>query len=371
MILSRSIAQTLRQYALGFPVIANLAVSKRCQGRCRMCSLWKTYPTEGPELTTDEVKGIVDDLVRGLKVPKIRISSLEPLLRPDIFEIISYIKSRGVTCFLLSNGMDIDRNKARELVSCGLDEIQISVDGVGAVHDDMRGVPGAFESLLQSIRNLKDARFAQGSTMPRLDAVTTITKYNFHQLGEIYGFVRATGFDYYEFRFTIEFPEEVYRATRYRGKIVASRQFVQEDYPMNPSEEQVRSIEPVIDEILKRERRTTLEAMLYPLSKVLNALCRDDSCLFEHHLYMDPDGNVTPCSFLNGVRFGNVRDTPVDRIWKGREHWVFLSYLRRHRFPVCRKICSSYLIHSAGSVKSQVRMRFEELLRNVHLLLNR
>jgi radical SAM protein with 4Fe4S-binding SPASM domain len=335
-----------------------------------MCSLWKMYPTEGPELTTEEVAGVVDDLVRGLRVPKIRISSLEPLLRPDIFEIISYIKSRGVICFLLSNGLDIDRDKARNLVSCDLDEIQISVDGVGEVHDDMRGVPGAFESLLESVHNLKEARSALGKDTPRLDAVTTITKYNYHQLGEIYGFVRTIGFDYYEFRFTIEFPEDVYRATRYKGRVVASGQFVQEDYPMNPSDEQVRSIEPVIDEILRRERRTPLEALLYPFSNVLKVCCRDDSCLFENHLYMDPDGNITPCSFLNGVRFGNVHKTPVDKIWKSREHRVFLSYLRHHRLPVCRKICASYLIHSAGSVKSQVRMRFEELLRNVHLALH-
>ncbi len=115
---------------------------------CRACA--QAQPAIG-ELTTAEVKALIDDIA-ALAAPVFIISGGEPLLRPDIFDIARYAGDRGLRAVMSPNGTLITRQVAREIAAAGIRRISVSIDGSSAArHDGVRGVAGAFDAALAGL----------------------------------------------------------------------------------------------------------------------------------------------------------------------------------------------------------------------------
>ncbi|MEM2970931.1 MAG: radical SAM protein [Candidatus Bathyarchaeia archaeon] len=127
----------------------------QCNLRCKHC-----YEDAGvkkkAELSTDEAKQALDILskIAGVGLPALSFSGGEPLARRDFFELVVYAKKRIGYVSLASNGTLITKDNAKRLRDVGVDYVEISVDGATPqVHDDFRGIPGAFERTLEGVRN--------------------------------------------------------------------------------------------------------------------------------------------------------------------------------------------------------------------------
>ena len=108
------------------PYFAHLAITHRCNLRCRFCHVTQT---RFAELDTASTKRVIDVLDR-MGVAVISISGGgEPLLRHDFDEIINYAASKGLYVKLTSNGT-MPRVKYERLLKSGVEEIGISLDGV-------------------------------------------------------------------------------------------------------------------------------------------------------------------------------------------------------------------------------------------------
>jgi MoaA/NifB/PqqE/SkfB family radical SAM enzyme len=93
-------------------------------------------------------------------VPIIAFSGGEPLMRPDILELMARAHEKGIYVALATNGTLITKPKAAEIKQAGAEYLQISLDGADAVtHDHFRGVDGAFERTLDGIRNAVAEKF--------------------------------------------------------------------------------------------------------------------------------------------------------------------------------------------------------------------
>ncbi len=139
-----------------------LSLTNQCNLRCVMCQI--PQQGGGDELTTDEVKGMVRDALK-LKARVIVFSGGEPLLRKDIFELISFVRAHNLKSCLTSNGTLIDGEAARNLSSAGVNVVNISIEGPEDVHDALRG-KGNFKKALSAINNL--ARYKIEATMATL-----------------------------------------------------------------------------------------------------------------------------------------------------------------------------------------------------------
>jgi heme d1 biosynthesis radical SAM protein NirJ len=102
------------------------------------------------ELTTAEIYAVMDDL-RAFGVPVLILSGGEPLLRPDLFDISRRAKALGFYVGLSSNGTLIDRPMSERIAGVGYDYVGISLDGIGAVHDQFRRQQGAFDAALRGM----------------------------------------------------------------------------------------------------------------------------------------------------------------------------------------------------------------------------
>ena len=85
--------------------------------------------------------------------PSFHFTGGEPFLHEDLMDILAYVGERKCTTALMSNGILITGDIARQLKQLGVSEVQVSMDGMEAVHDDIRG-KGSFRRALVGIENL-------------------------------------------------------------------------------------------------------------------------------------------------------------------------------------------------------------------------
>jgi len=90
---------------------------------------------------------------------------------------------------LATNGTLVNKEVARKIVDAGVRRVSISLDGADAVtHDAFRGIPGAFQSAVQGLRNLKELGMSVQINM-------TIARHNAHQLPAVLDLARNLGAD--------------------------------------------------------------------------------------------------------------------------------------------------------------------------------
>ena len=136
-------------------------VTRRCNLKCVHCYAQANNQAGDDELSTAGGKALIDDLA-GFGVPVLLLSGGEPLVREDLPELAAYAVERGMRAVISTNGTLIPPKTAEVLKSIGLSYVGISLDGMEAVNDRFRGVPGAFNRALEGIRNCQAAGIKVG-----------------------------------------------------------------------------------------------------------------------------------------------------------------------------------------------------------------
>jgi MoaA/NifB/PqqE/SkfB family radical SAM enzyme len=121
----------------------------RCNCRCVMCDIWKL--TDAREITAAELARHLADIQR-FGVEWVVFTGGEPLMHSDLFRLSAMLRERGIRTTILSTGLLLERYAAR--IVEGMDEVIVSLDGPPKIHDQIRRVPGAFDSLDRGVRAL-------------------------------------------------------------------------------------------------------------------------------------------------------------------------------------------------------------------------
>jgi MoaA/NifB/PqqE/SkfB family radical SAM enzyme len=158
-----------------YPYTMTLVVTRRCNGRCQMCSIWRDKTSAS--LSLEQIEHIFSrsdfSFVRSMT-----LTGGEPTLRadlPQLFEILIE-RLRGLEHVLLAvNGLDPPRtvehiSQMLEILDASDNrvrsfDVQISFDGIGWVHDVVRGIPGSF----QNVKATLDQLSALQARFPRLN----------------------------------------------------------------------------------------------------------------------------------------------------------------------------------------------------------
>ena len=131
----------------------HLSLSDRCNLNCTYCYARERVEKRHSLLTLDQYIGIIDDIVGINPNVVFTLTGGEPLLNANCLKIAEHIKSKGASCYLLSNGILIEENNIQR-ISDLFDLVTISVDGPNAqVHSKTRG--DNFERVLHAIDLLR------------------------------------------------------------------------------------------------------------------------------------------------------------------------------------------------------------------------
>ena len=167
------------------PYRMDLALTYRCNNDCAHC--YNDRPRNFAELSTAQWKGILDKLWH-LGIPHIVFTGGEPTLRLDLPELIAHAEANGQITGLNTNGRRLnDPAYVSELVSAGLDHIQITVESHDPqIHDAMVMTRGAWVQTIAGVRNALD-------TPLYVMTNTTMLRHNSPHLAETLDFLAALG----------------------------------------------------------------------------------------------------------------------------------------------------------------------------------
>ena len=142
----------LLQFSVDKKPVVVWNTTRACNLRCVHCYA-QAKASGGPdELTTEQGLALIDDLA-DFGAPVMLFSGGEPLMRPDLTQLIRHTSDKGMRAVISTNGTLITPAKATELKDLGLSYVGISLDGLAAVNDRFRGVDGAFDQAVAGIKN--------------------------------------------------------------------------------------------------------------------------------------------------------------------------------------------------------------------------
>jgi MoaA/NifB/PqqE/SkfB family radical SAM enzyme len=110
----------------GHPVLAHIIPIRRCNLACKYCN---EYDDFSKPLPLDTMKQRIDDLAR-LGTSIVTLSGGEPLLHPELDEIIAHMRKYPIIAGMITNGYLLTADRIKRLNRAGLDHLQISIDNV-------------------------------------------------------------------------------------------------------------------------------------------------------------------------------------------------------------------------------------------------
>ena len=133
------------------PRVIAWEVTRRCPLKCRHCRAGAADVPYERELSTAECLRALDSL--GPRPPMIIWTGGEPMLRPDILELVARATALGVRSVMAPCGMLVTEDRLRALKDAGVMACSFSLDGPDAAsHDAFRGVPGAYDNVTRAMR---------------------------------------------------------------------------------------------------------------------------------------------------------------------------------------------------------------------------
>lgn len=307
------------------PLYVKLKLVWACNLRCAMCNHWRDGAAAPLDLAFYE--SLTDELAE-LGCQKIHLTGGEPLLRPDLERLVARIADRGMRPTATTNGTLLTGDRARALVEAGLRNVNVSLDSPDpAVHDRVRGVPGAWRKTVAGLQHLR-AWLKTG----RLQINTVIGPLNYATLDRLPDLAVALGVDRLNLIPLDEHTPDLQRLDR--AQI--------EDYN--------RRIAPAIARKALAAGLLASEADAYPFGRshadldfssagrYARGYYGDRPCFAPWtHALVDHRGRVSVCCMLpNKPVIGDLRRSSFREIWEGDA----FAALRRTRdlplFEACR-----------------------------------
>ena len=250
------------------------------------------------ELSTAEAKTLLEQIARaGFKI--MIFSGGEPLMRPDIVELVAYAASLGLRPVFGTNGTLITLEMAQKLKAAGAMGMGISLDSMDREkHNKFRKFPGAWEGAVQGMRNCRAAGLP-------FQIHTTVMEWNNHELEALTDFAVAEGAVAHHFFFLVPTG---------RAKTIEAESLRAEAY------------EDTLTRIMKKQQEVEIELkptcapqfLRIAAQMGLKTRFRRGCLAGMAYCIISPRGKVQPCAYLN-MELGDVRQTPFDEIWKNSE----------------------------------------------------
>lgn len=326
----------------------NLELTLACTLRCLHCGS-RAGKARKNELTLKEwtsvAKQIIDLGCRGLTM-----IGGEVFLFSGWEKLAGYFVDHGVEVNIVSNGYQIGRREITQIKKAKLTNIGLSIDGMAENHNRMRGRDDAFSRLQKTLDLLNGEKIEIG-------AVTSLMKFNYPDLGELYAFLLANNVKIWQIQLVSSM-----------GNASASKD-------ERLSRKKIKKIVQFIREKNRARKMLVIaadsigyfddnEAYIRGRS---SAICTWDGCSAGiSNLFIDSVGNVKGCGALYSDVFieGNVRQESLEKIWTDKKSFPynrkFSTDLLAGRCKgckvgeICKGGCRSANYFSTGSLYKSV-----------------
>jgi len=337
------------------PINLTFEMTHLCNLSCYMCDLYGTdAETNSPRsdfykkeelLDADDYQRIIDQ-VKKFK-PSISLTGGEPMLSRHTLPFVAMASDAGLVSTMVSNLALMD-GKEKEVVSSGLRNLTCSLDGVGEMHDYVRGKKGTFEILDRVLKNIIAEKKRQNTELPALQFNVTITGRNQKDLLPVLNYAAEHGVTrvifshlWYWDKPMVEHHNALYKdlapveeqnlnALENLDISVLTAELNKIRQHPNFSKVDVKFLPNIADDELK--------TYYFESEKKVGS---HDHCLSPWmNTRILPNGDVIPC--IDSL-WGNLKNDSFEKIWNSEEAQRFRKALRSPGvFPGCMRCCGLY-----------------------------
>ncbi len=297
---------------------ASIITTYRCPNRCYMCNIWK-YPTKIEEEFKPEILN---------KLPKLSFCNItggEPFVRDDIEDIVAILRKKAKRIVISTNGFFTEKilDIAKKNKDIG---IRVSLEGLAAANDELRGAKGGFEHGLWTLQELQKLGFKD------IGFGITVSDRNAKDMIELYQLAK---------KMDLEFATAVVHNSYYFHKY---------DNEIKNKDEVIACFEELIKDLLKSKKiKNWYRAYFnYGLINYVKGNKRLLPCQAgTENFFLDPYGEIMPCNGMEECLWfqsmGNLKEKTFGEIWNGQKAKEI-----RKKVKNCPKNC--WMIGSAAPV---------------------
>ena len=334
-----------------FPRGITIKPTLACNLRCKMCGFVTSghvFDDPKDSLPLESWESLVDDIAP--HQPYVTLTGGEPLLYPQISELIGCIKRRGMIVTVTTNGSALAK-RAPEFIDHAPDALIVSLDGPSNVHNDVRGAARSFELAVEGIRAVQALRKERRQKNPFLIVNCSVTAYNYRHVEDMVDIAHELRVDALNYQHQWALTHKMAEAHNRRyGDVhpIAIEEIGDIDLPpVDPNE---------VTEIVRRIRRRSAVSNGSTYITFHPDIKGDDiqrwytdphtwvwrrpaACAWLNTDIL-PNGDVEPCP---GVICGNITQERFTDIWNNdafRSHRMRLAEARD--FPICVRCCAFF-----------------------------
>jgi len=274
------------------PLWLVLELTYRCPLQCPWCNNPLDYESYN-ELNTEEWKRVLRE-ARALGSVQLGFSGGEPMLRPDLEELVEEADQLGFYTNLITSGVGLNRERLTKLKEVGLKQVQLSLQSSDKkINDDLVGVE-SFDIKIEVLKMIKEFDFPMVLNVP-------VSRHNIAQVPDIIKLAEEAGVDY------IEFANLQY----YNWALLNRAEFL-------PTREQLEEAENAIIEARKHlGNKMTIYFVIPDYYADRPKACMNGWGTI--HLTIAPDGTALPCQearVMTNLEFSSVKDHSLKWIWE-------------------------------------------------------
>lgn len=332
------------------PFLLTLVVTRRCNSRCKMCSIWKDKTSSS--LSLEQIQRIFNRNDFSF-VRQLTLTGGEPTLRSDLPEIFAAVLTACPNLEhveLAVNGLNPRHTlkqiehileiveRAHQLINHFV--VQASLDGIGEIHDETRGIPGAYQRVHETLLELKRLEANHPVLKTRLSSV--VMPQNVDQVKPLLAFAQ-------ELDVQVFFSPAVISGTYYSNlESTNALTFVSgEDQNLDAAH---------AFEALAAHEKSSLCFYYEDVSKMLMGNKRERPCMMGYYgCTIEHDGSVYPCVNYEVNAFGNLLEQDFDDMWFGPQATVVREKLHREACPTCAASCYTSPVNTGELVRLAMR----------------
>ncbi|MEM2925584.1 MAG: radical SAM protein [Methanocellales archaeon] len=265
------------------PIVLCHSITNQCNLRCKFCPFWRKHKF-GPELSFEEIKNLIDQAI-ALGAIIYNVWGVEPLIREDLAKCLRYAKERGMSNFLITNGILLEE-RINEIAPY-LDYLAISIDGI-ETYNQLR-IGGELCKVLRGLELAGKYKFKTAINC-------VITNKNIAELEKLIEIAEnySAGILFEPVHEYEELSSEIWQELGIRNLM-----------------EYRRAMDRLIE--LKKHHRI-LNSITY--LKMIRDLKPNFKCCIDHFLLqVDSNGIVKMCKGI----VGSIREKPLKEIWYSEE----------------------------------------------------
>ncbi|KYK29478.1 MAG: hypothetical protein AYK19_19690 [Theionarchaea archaeon DG-70-1] len=277
-----------------------IEITNRCNLSCVHCVNNSGEPCPD-ELTTGEILSLIDTL-SSMGVQRIIFTGGEPLLHPDLFQILEHARKAPMIVDIFTNGTLLTEENVKKFKKLGIRQFAVSIDCINeSIHDAFRGQKGALRRTLHGIKLLKEAEFPVRisisiAQLNKNDIIDTIMYLEEHDLKPY------------------QMAEVNFSGRGLEGVAVSPEEYYQ-----------------VMVEQLTYRKEFSNEIKA-PVLKP------EGGCgIAQSEICIKSDGTILPChACLRDMGVGNVRDVDLAEFWDNNETLEMFRGMRAENDTACR-----------------------------------